>query len=256
MKNRLTTNNLTVSIANKTICRHLNLEIKAGDVWGILGPNGSGKTTLLHTLAGLHAPAQGEITLHGKKLTTIPNKQRAREIGVLFQDSSFIFPQSVYDYCLSGRHPHLAHFMRETAEDHRITQQALAVMGLGNKLQQNVLSLSGGERRRLMVATLLAQVPHLYLLDEPTNHLDIRHQIKILNYFKHLADNHSASIMMSLHDINLAYHYCNKVLLLFGDGEILQGPTQNICTKENLSHLYQYPLQAFALSERMPELFN
>ncbi len=250
--NLLETKNLTLSIANKILCNNLNLQIKPKEVWGILGRNGSGKTTLLHTLANLHPHFDGEIYLHTKKLCAIPLKQRARLLGILFQDFSTVFPQSVWEYCRVARYPH-------TSEDPHIVRQALLAMKLENHVSQKVHTLSGGERQRLAIATLLAQTPKIYLLDEPTNHLDIHHQIHVMNHFKRLAQTQDVSIMMALHDVNMANHYCDKILMLFGDGNYLQGTPEAICTAENLQRLYRYPLRAVSTDRKFlwfPEFQN
>ncbi len=239
----LQTHQLTLKIANKIICQDLNLDIEAGDIWGILGPNGSGKTTLLHSLAGLLQPTQGNIYLEEKNLYSIPRKTIAQHLGILLQDTHPLFPQTVFEYCLAGRHPHLSYFGRIKNEDEEIAQQALRIMELDLKMQQNIFNLSGGERRRLAIAALLTQNPNIYLLDEPNNHLDLRHQIKVLNHFKHLTEIKPAAVVMSLHDLHLAKNYCNKILMLFSEGKILQGNSKELLNSENVSQLYEIDLQ-------------
>jgi iron complex transport system ATP-binding protein len=257
MKNSLTAQNLTVHISNQIICQQLNLTLKRGDICGILGPNGSGKTTLLHTLANLHPVHAGEIFLDNQLLTELKPNAIAQKLGILFQDTSALFSQSVLEFCLTGRHPHLSRLAFESANDKAIALAALTRMDLDKKLSQAVHTLSGGERRRLAIATLLTQTPQIYLLDEPMNHLDIRHQMLILHHFKKLATNQSAAVMMSLHDMNIAEHFCTHVLLLFGDGTSLYGTPKDILTTQNLSHLYQYPVQSGSIGPRqfwLPQL--
>jgi iron complex transport system ATP-binding protein len=234
----LTTHNLTLQINKKILCRNLNLDIQLGETWGILGPNGCGKTTLLQTLAGLKTPAKGEIQLQGKNIATLPRKYIARQLGILFQDTQDMFPQTVEEMCASGRYPH-----GSSIHDQMLTQQALHALDLTLLSKQSIQTLSGGERKRLNIATLLTQAPQIYLLDEPTNHLDLRYQIKILNHFKLLTQNKNAVTVMSLHDINLAAQYCQKILLLFENGEHLAGPTTAILNHENLTRLYSHPIQ-------------
>jgi len=107
-----------------------------------------------------------------------------------------------------------------------------------------VNTLSGGERQRVSIACLLAQEPQLLLLDEPTNHLDIHHQIRMLDLLQQQAAHHGKGLLLVMHDLNLAVRYCNRLLLLFGDGETLQGTTETALTQTNLERLYQHPLQA------------
>jgi iron complex transport system ATP-binding protein len=250
MTNQLTTHNLTVHISNQIICQQMNLALNTGDICGILGPNGSGKTTLLHTLANLHPAHAGEIFLDRQHLTELKPKAIAQKLGILFQDTTATFSQTVLEFCLTGRHPHLSRMAFESTTDNDIATTALKLLDLDKKLSQKVQTLSGGERRRLAIATLLTQTPHIYLLDEPLNHLDIRHQMLVLQHFKNLAKTQSAAVMMSLHDINIAQHFCTQVLLLFGDGTSLYGAPNDMLTAENLSRLYQYPVQGQTIGAR------
>jgi iron complex transport system ATP-binding protein len=242
----LETKKLTLQITSKLICHNLDLQIRTGEIIGVLGTNGSGKTTLLKTLAGLLPIASGEIWLSQQKMSTLSQKNIAQQLGFLFQDTQDIFPQTVVEFCSGGRYPHLNYFAWENEQDKKIIEKALYVMGLENHATQNINTLSGGERRRLAIATLLTQTPEIYLLDEPTNHLDLYFQIKVLNHFKMLAKQNSVSILMSLHDINLAAYYCDRVLILCGDGTFLLGDPVHVISKENLERIYQCPFELIA----------
>jgi iron complex transport system ATP-binding protein len=243
------TEGLNIRIANQLVCENLNLTIKPGELWGILGQNGSGKTTLLHTLAGLKTPAQGEIYLADKNLSRYSTKKRAQLLGLLFQENQTTFPQTVFEACLAGRYAHFDSFL-ENKEDRRIAQAALETLELDQKKHQNILTLSGGEGRRLALATLLAQNPSLYLLDEPLNHLDLRHQKQVLHYFRRKAVSHKISVLMALHDINIAEQYCDKILLLLGEGKTRVGPKLDLLTEANLTELYGEPLRLFKSEEK------
>jgi iron complex transport system ATP-binding protein len=231
-------NNVTLQAGNERVCSNLSIRIQRGEIWGVLGPNGCGKTTLLQTLAGLLTQASGEIYLEGVNLLSLSRKKIAQKLGILFQDTQDIFPQTVWEVCYSGRHPH-----GYSKQDETITKQALREMDLDAQSTQWAHTLSGGERKRLSLAALLTQTPCIYLLDEPTNHLDLHYQVNVLNHFKHLVQNQSASIVMSLHDINLAAHYCQKILLLFGKGKYLAGDTASLLNNHYLSLLYQHPIK-------------
>lgn len=234
---------ITIKIEQKTICEDLTLSMHPGEIWGILGPNGSGKTTFLHSLAGLHPITSGEIWLGERSLFTISIQALAQIRGILLQDFPLSFPQTVWEYCLAGRYPYLHYFKKESEYDKQIVMTALQKMELTHLLKKNIMRLSGGEKRRVAIAALLAQTPNIYLLDEPTNHLDIPHQLRVFNYLHQLAKE-SQTIIMTLHDINHAQIFCQKILLLFPNGKTLQGKTQEILTAENLTQLYQHPLQA------------
>ena len=242
----LCTKELGVEISGKTVCRQLDVAINAGQRWGLLGTNGVGKTTLLHTLAGLRAPARGEIRLGDALLSALPRRTIAQKIGVLLQADDDAFPGTAMETVLSGRHPWLGQWQWEGENDRMLALAALGDVGLDGFEQRQVNTLSGGERRRLALATLFTQNPQLFLLDEPTNHLDPHHQINLLELLdQRVADteNQRASVMI-LHDINLATRFCDHLILLFGEGEVLCGPAEDILTVETLTRLYGHPVIA------------
>jgi iron complex transport system ATP-binding protein len=240
----LATTQLSVSIGTIEICRGLELGIEAGDRWCILGRNGTGKTTLLHTLAGLLPPVAGNIAVNGQPLQTLPRRTIARQIGILFQDHRDAFPANVLETVLAGRHPWLGPLQWETSADLALAHKALHAVELVDMEQRIVTTLSGGERRRLGIATLLVQDPQLLLLDEPTNHLDIHHQIRMLDLIRQQAAQNGKALLLVMHDLYLAQRYCNRFLLLFGHGETVQGDAVQVLTQTNLERLYGHPLQA------------
>jgi len=239
----LTAAQLDVTIGEARVCRQLDLGIERGEHWAILGRNGVGKTTLLHTLAGLRDAGSGTITLQGRELHALPRRRRAQTIGLLLQDHIDTFPASVLETVLIGRHPYLGALQWEGPDDVALGQEALRAVGLERLAGRNVATLSGGERRRAGIATLLTQDPALLLLDEPVNHLDIHHQIDMLDLLSERSRTGNKALVMVLHDLNLALRYCNRFLLLFGDGETLQGTAAEVLTQETLERLYGHPLQ-------------
>jgi iron complex transport system ATP-binding protein len=239
----LRTHALDVSIAGQPVCRGLDLRIAPGERWCILGRNGAGKTTLLHTLAGLHAPDCGTITLAGVALAAQPRRTIARQLGVLFQDHHDAFPATVLETVLTGRHPWLGTLQWETADDLAVARAALAAVDLAGLDARSVNTLSGGERRRLGIATLLTQQPRLLLLDEPANHLDIHQQIRMLGLLRQQAAGGERALCLVMHDLNLAARYCDRFLLLFGDGTFLEGGRDTVLTAVNLERLYHHPLR-------------
>lgn len=234
---------LTVTIGNTRVCQDLDLRVDKGERWCILGRNGTGKTTLLHTLAGLRQATSGHIELNGKSLADLPAKTRSRHIGILLQDHHDNFPASVLETVLAGRHPWLGNFQWEDANDYRIARAALQSVGLEDLEARNVATLSGGERRRTGIATLLTQDTEILLLDEPTSHLDIHYQILTLDILREQSKEAGKSLLLVMHDLNLALRYCNRFLLLFGDGQHAQGNAEQVITQASLDRLYQHPLQ-------------
>lgn len=239
----LETRALSVSIGGKQVCRDLNLALQAGERWGLLGLNGVGKTSLLHTLGGVRAFDAGEIRVDGQVLSALPRRQLAQRLGMMLQDSDEAFPSSVLEAALIGRHPHLNAWEWEGARDEGIAHAALQAVGLAGFAARSTATLSGGERRRLALAALLVQDPQLLLLDEPVNHLDVHHQIGALDLLSQLAREQHKTLVIVLHDVNLAARYCDKVLLLFGEGETVQGATRDFLTEANLQRLYHHPMR-------------
>jgi iron complex transport system ATP-binding protein len=235
---------LTVEIAGKQVCRDLSFTLSAGECIGLLGGNGVGKTTLLHTLAGLRAPAAGEVLLDGAPVATQPRRRVAQRLGLLMQQPEDSLPATVLETALIGRHPHLDFWRWESHADVAIARRALRSTGLEGLEQRVQTALSGGERRRLDIATVLTQDPTVFLLDEPAHQLDLQHQMALLGLLKRLAAEQSRAVLMSLHDINLAARFCSGVLMLFGEGEAQSGPAQVLLTAENLTRLYRTPVAA------------
>ena len=235
---------LGIRIGGVEVCSQLDLRINPGESWGILGRNGAGKTTLLHTLAGLRRPETGSVMLDGTPLPRLTRRSIARHIGVLLQDHQDAFPASVMETALTGRHPYLGALQWEGAADYAAATGALRAVGLDGMETRDIASLSGGERRRLGIATLLAQDPDILLMDEPTNHMDFHHQILTLDLLKQRTRDGVKSMMLVLHDPNLALRYCDHFLLLYGAGETLQGAAEAVLTQPNLERLYGHPLQA------------
>ena len=235
---------LTIGIAGKQICRQLTLNIMPGQVWGILGRNGIGKTTLLHTLAGLRAPANGEITIDEHNIKQLTRKQIAQKLGVLLQHHEDSFPGTVLETVLTGRHPHSDNWHWENASDFAIARAALQQVDMAHMENNSVQHLSGGERQRVAIATLLAQHPTYFLMDEPNSHLDLHYQINILDQLCQFARHSQRALVMSLHDINLAARFCDYVLLLNGEGEVKQGTAAELLTPEYLTQTFQHQIIA------------
>lgn len=238
----LQTRGLDIAVAARLLCRGLDWSIQPGEQWAILGTNGAGKTTLLHTLAGLRAPLHGQLLLNGTALERLSRRAIAQQVGLLPQDSRDPFPATVWETVVMGRHPHLAPWRDESAEDLRLAQAALRRCGLDGWEQRAITTLSGGERRRVALATLLAQDPALLLLDEPANHLDLRHQAELFALLRErCAAGHSA--VMVLHDPNHAQRHASHALLLCGDGSWEAGTREEMLNEERLSRLYGLPLR-------------
>jgi iron complex transport system ATP-binding protein len=240
---RLETRQLFAAVPDRVLFQGLDLTVAPGQSWGVLGPNGAGKTTLLHTLAGLRGIQHGDVVLDGKALGEWSHRARAQRIGLLLQDTWDAFPASVLETALIGRHPHLGRWSWESLEDYELAERALAAMALEGFEQRRTDTLSGGERRRLAIATLLVQDPDIYLLDEPTNHLDLHHQISLLKNLTGWVRDEGRCLVMVLHDVNLAARFCDHLLLLYGDSDAEHGPLKDLLTQKRLERLYRQPIR-------------
>ena len=246
----LTVEKLSVHVGQTLVCREFDLCISAGEHWGMLGGNGVGKTTLLHTLAGLRQPLNGSILLDGVDLQDYRRRHLARRVGVLFQDSQDTFPATVMETVLTGRYPYQSFWPGAETEDVNLANAALAQLNLAHVQDRQVDTLSGGERRRLAVATLFLQDPGLWLLDEPTNHLDFHHQIQVLDLLNQRLRDADGAALMVLHDVNLITRYCTHAILMPGEGELLGGEVAEVINKANLENLYRCPIHEITGGDR------
>jgi iron complex transport system ATP-binding protein len=228
---------LEVRVGERALARELTLEFPRASITAILGRNGAGKTLTLHTLAGLRQPSQGTVRLDGQPLNEWPRRERARALGLLTQTTEDAFPSTVLEAVLVGRHPHIGFWDWEGEQDQQLARAALQAVDLAGLESREVATLSGGERRRVAFAALLAQDPDVYLLDEPTNHLDPHHQIALLLQLRAKAQR-GHTIVMTLHDATLAARFADQVLMLFGDGEWLYGATGDVLTERSMTRLY------------------
>ncbi|MEZ5500571.1 MAG: ABC transporter ATP-binding protein [Steroidobacteraceae bacterium] len=232
---------VSISTAKYCLVADLDLTLQAGDFLVLLGRNGAGKTLTLHSLAGLRPIASGQLLLGGRALEQLSRRQIARQVGLLLQESEATLPATVRETVLLARYAHGSGWGWPGSSDRDLVARTLETMDLAAIADRNVGELSGGERRRVAIASLLAQDPPLLLLDEPTNHLDPRHVIAIMELLKARAVA-GHGVIAALHDLNLAARYATRVLLLHGDGRWQQGDAASMLQEAPLSTLYDAPI--------------
>ncbi|HND64442.1 MAG TPA: ABC transporter ATP-binding protein [Elusimicrobiota bacterium] len=216
----------------------ISFDMEAGDLLAVLGPNGAGKSTLLRLLGGTLGPGSGEIRLGNDSLESLSAREVARRVAWVPQDLSTLFSMSVEDVVSLGRFCHGPLWGRRSIADRREIHRALEETDLTGLRHRPVDRLSGGERRRVLLARALAQEPHLLLLDEPTAHLDPRHQAELVAVIERLRRERRLAVIAILHDVNLAYGWCPRALLMDKGECRALGPTARVLSSEQLSATY------------------
>ncbi|MBN1380342.1 MAG: ABC transporter ATP-binding protein [Deltaproteobacteria bacterium] len=220
------------------ILRGVSFGVKTGQMTALLGPNGSGKTTLFKCVAGLWLHQAGDISFDGQDISSLSPEKRAWVLAVVPQEHEPPFPYSVFDAVLMGRASHVPLFNSPGRRDREVVQQALEAVGIGHLHQRPYTKISGGERQLVLVARALAQEAPLLLLDEPTSHLDFRNQIVILRKVRDTMRKQGLTVLMTLHDPNLAMQFADEVVMLHEGREIAAGAPAEVLTAENLRRMY------------------
>ena len=231
----LSTRQLSVAAGHRVLVDKLDWHVRKGELWCVLGRNGSGKTTLLHTLAGVLNPSAGEVRLQEVLVAAIEPAALARLRGLMPQVQSDAFQDSVFNAVAIARVPHRMGTGWDTAEDIAAVREALARVGLRERIADDVTHLSGGERQRVALAALMVQSPDLMLLDEPVAHQDVGHQLEVMRLMRELSETHA--VVASCHDINLAARFATHVLLL-GDQVHWQGSVEQVLNEDTLSRAF------------------
>ncbi|MDD5482258.1 MAG: diphthine--ammonia ligase [Kiritimatiellae bacterium] len=221
------------------VIRDINLHVAAGEITGIIGPNGSGKTTLLRAITRMLKPAGGSILLEGKDIWRMKNKDLARKVAVVSQNAEAGF-MTVEEFVLLGRIPYYGGFrFLETKNDLQIARDAMTQTDAFKLKDKYMGQISGGERQLALIARALAQEPTLLLLDEPTTYLDITHQVGILDLVRRLNKNFGLTVIMVLHDLNLAGEYCHRLALLKAGQMHKYGPPEKVLDYRIIEEVYK-----------------
>lgn len=220
------------------VLQECSLEVREGEILGIIGPNGSGKTSVLKLMTGLLKPQEGLVHLYGKDVAVLSHRKIACHVALVPQESQILFPFTVGELVLMGRFVHQSGWGWESAEDLRIAQWAMQVMAVEHMANRTFQALSGGERHRVMIARALAQQSRILLLDEPTAFLDLKHQIEIYAILKKLNHEQGVTVVVVSHDLNLASQHCDRLLLLHEGRPYRTGTPDEVITAEHLRFVY------------------
>ncbi len=229
---------VSVGYGERTVLDTLNVDIKRGAVTSIVGPNGCGKSTLLRTMSRLLNPTKGEIVLDGKSIHDIPTRKLATQLGLLPQTP--IAPDGIVvaDLVGRGRTPHQGILGRWSQQDYDIVAEALETTGISDLAERSIDELSGGQRQRVWIAMALAQRTDTLLLDEPTTYLDVKHQLDVLDLLTELNRDRGTTIVMVLHDLNLAARYSDELVAVSGGKVFAHGHPREVITKENVKSVF------------------
>lgn len=241
--------NLSVRIGDTAIIRNLDIGFQEGEVTALLGHNGSGKSTLLKVLARQLTPSSGEARLLGHSFRDTGAREFARMVGYLPQHPPGTDGLTVRELVALGRYPWRGPLGRYTDADHRLIDQAIEDTGLSQLGHRSVDTLSGGERQRAWIAMLLAQQTRCLLLDEPISALDVKHQVETLRLVHRLAMQRDLTVVVVLHDVDLAARFCDRLVALRSGLLIADGRPSEIMTSGSLETIYGVPM---GVMERAP----
>jgi len=234
----LAAEDLTLGYGDRVVVESLDLVVPPGRITVIVGANACGKSTLLRSLSRLLVPRRGRVVLDGREVHRMPAKELARTLGLLPQ--SPIAPEgiTVLDLVCRGRHPHQGVFSRWNAKDDEAVAAALEATRTTDLADRPVDELSGGQRQRVWIAMALAQQTDLLLLDEPTTFLDASHQIEVLDLLTDLNRTRGTTIVMVLHDLNLAARYADHLIAVAGGRLHAAGAPAEVLTEENVRAVF------------------
>ncbi|MBJ8346394.1 ABC transporter ATP-binding protein [Antrihabitans sp. YC2-6] len=235
---RLVAEGVTLGYGSRVVVDKLDLALDSGVITTVIGPNGCGKSTLLRSLGRLLAPKQGRVLLDGKAISSMKTRDVAKILGVLPQAPIAPEGLTVADLVARGRHPHQSWVRQWSADDESEVAEALALTGIADLADRPLDELSGGQRQRAWISMALAQGTDVLLLDEPTTYLDLAHSVEVLDLVDRLHSEMGRTVVMVLHDLNLAVRYSDR-LVVMSDGKIVaSGPPQDVISADLLREVF------------------
>lgn len=232
---------ISVSFSGTDIVKDISIRVENKQFVGIIGPNGCGKSTLLKSIYKAIKPQKGTVFLGDKDIIKSSARIISKDMGVVGQFNDLSFDFTVLEMVMMGRAPHKKLIEADNVYDHKIVQEALARVDLIEYANRSYLTLSGGEKQRVILARAIAQEPKFLILDEPTNHLDIKYQIQILTVVKHL----NIGVLAALHDLPMASVYCDMLYVMKNGKLIASGSPNEVLTKEIIRQVYEIDCEVY-----------
>jgi iron complex transport system ATP-binding protein len=234
----LSANNLTLGYGDYIVLKDINLKIPKNKITILVGSNGCGKSTLLKTMARLLKPMSGKIYLNDSNIFDKSSKEIAKQLAILTQTPTAPSDLTVFNLVKQGRYPYQSWFSQWSTQDEKIVNYALEKTGLSDIKHKKLSDLSGGQKQRVWIAMTLAQETDVILLDEPTNHLDIKYKIEVLDLLKNLNQQENRTIVIVLHDINLACRYADHIIAV-KDGKVYaEGEPKKVVTETLIKDVF------------------
>lgn len=238
MKNVIAAENIDVGYEGKKIVEKIDIHGLKGQLICLMGPNGAGKSTILRTLTGLIAPVKGTVYIDGNDIRNISKMDLAKKLSVVLTEQVSLELLTVYEIVSMGRYPYTNFMGRLTREDNEIIEEALHIVNAENLRDRRYSQLSDGEKQKIMIARALVQQPELIVLDEPTNYLDVKHKVEIINILHKLCMDKGITVILSLHDIDLAIKGCQTILLIKNGKIVSQGAPEEVIKTGTIQKLY------------------
>lgn len=231
--------NLTLGYGDYIVLKDINVTIPKNKITILVGSNGCGKSTLLKTMSRLLKPFAGKVVLGDEDIFSKPNKEVAKKLSILTQSPTAPSDLTVFNLVKQGRYPYQSWFNQWSKEDEKIVEYALEKTGISDIKDKKLSDLSGGQKQRAWIAMTLAQQTDIILLDEPTNHLDIKYKIEVLDLLKKLNEKENRTIVIVLHDINLACRYADHIIAI-KDGKVYgEGKPEEIISEALIKEVFQ-----------------
>jgi iron complex transport system ATP-binding protein len=241
--------NLSVYYGQRQVLKQIQLEVASGEIVALIGPNGAGKSTLIRSISGVIPAREGTIEVDGVNVTSLSSMERARQVAVVPQAVNMPPAFTAWETVLLGRTPYLNFLGQTSAKDEDLARQALEQVDAHHLAERRMDEISGGEQQRVLLARSLAQDTPILLMDEPTAHLDLPHQIDLLKLISKQAKEKNLSVLVALHDLNIASLFADRIAVVQGGLLCLAGSPKETLTSEILHSVYHMPVHVLTHPE-------